>query len=40
METCFWYFNNFKDFVNAKLDANSDENVYEKIFAIKKEKSA
>ena len=28
METYFRHFNTFIDFVNAKLDANKDENVY------------
>ena len=37
METYFRQFNTFIDFVNAKLDANKDENVYQKISALKKE---
>ena len=37
METYFRHFNTFIDFVNAKLDANKDENVYQKISALKKE---
>ena len=39
METYFRYFNTFNNFVNAKLDANKDENTHEKIFALKKETS-
>ena len=36
METNLRHSNTFKDFVNAELDANKDENVYEKIFALRK----
>ena len=38
METNSWHFNIFKDFVNAKLDANKDENDYEKMFFPSKRK--
>ena len=30
METNFQHFNVFKDYINPKLDANKDENDYEK----------
>ena len=36
-ETIFRHFNTFKDFVNAKLDVNKDENVHVKMFALEKE---
>ena len=38
METNFRHSNSFKDFVNAKLDANKDENVHEKNFFLKRKR--
>lgn len=37
MTTNFWHFKTFKGFVNAKLDANKYEKIYEKILPEKKE---